>query len=165
MSDVWLYTSGPTPDEREWDRLDATVRGPFPNPADLPFEESRSLPLIPDGSNVDVRWHWNGAELLEVELFVDGTRSARLVPGAKPGCREWHDVTAPALAFCSVNAASRTAIDRASACPSERHGEVGVNPRPAHASGFYVAATAMASISICSSGSASEVTSTIVSAG
>lgn len=126
VSDVWLYTSGPTPDEREWDRLDATVRGP---------------------------------------LFVDGTRSARLVPGAKPGCREWHDVTAPALAFCSVNAASRTAIDRASACPSERHGEVGVNPRPAHASGFYVAATAMASISICSSGSASEVTSTIVSAG
>ena len=80
IGEVWLYNSGPTPDEPEWpDRS----KMPYANPKGFASEEAR--PTVRQASDVSVRWIKEHGDLKEVEVMLNGELYGRLAPGAKPG--------------------------------------------------------------------------------
>ena len=83
VSDVWIYNCGPAPEQPEWTLPDARLRLPFTNPAGFVREEAR--PVVTKASDIEAHWVREAGKLVAAELFIRGTRFARLKPGSQPG--------------------------------------------------------------------------------
>ena len=76
IGDVWLYNTGPSPQDAPWTQPDA--HPPFMNPAALSKgrDERRGI-----GDGATARW---GSDAT-VDVFIGDRHEARLWPGANPG--------------------------------------------------------------------------------